>query len=330
MTTTNDIWAIVETDSNGRPRRLGLELAAQAVTLAAQSGGNAGAIVIGPRAAADAVAGYGVSSVQYCADPRCRDEIVGPAAAAIASAIAAGQPRLVLFPSTPTGKDWCGWVAGTLGLGIEADVTDVQIADGGPEVTIPVFSGALTTRSTFRTDKQATGLVTVRPGSFAATPRDGAGAQITELAVPANTATQVRVTGRMEEQGGVPDLAGAPIIVSAGRGLGKAENLGLVRDLAAALGGAVGATRAIVDSGWIPYAYQIGQTGKTVKPKLYIAVGISGEIQHKVGMQTAGTIIAINNNPEAPIMQFADLAVVGDLFQIIGPLTAEIRRRKGQ
>jgi electron transfer flavoprotein alpha subunit len=330
LSTSQDIWAVVETDSQGRPRRLGLELVSHAAKLAQAAGGQGAAIVIGPRPAADAVAAYGAATVYYCADARCRDEVVAPAAATIAALIGQHNPRLVLFPATPNGKDWCGWVAGKLGLGVEANVTNVELADGRLQNTIPIFSGALITRSAFTTDGQATGLVSILPGSFAAEKREGAAAQVEEVAVPGDTPTQMRVVERIAEQGGVPDLAGAQTIVAAGRGLGKPENLTLVQDLAAALGGAVGATRAIVDMGWIPYAYQIGQTGKTVKPKLYVAVGISGEIQHKVGMQTAGTIIAVNNNTEAPIMQFADLAVVGDLFQIVPPLVAEIQRRKGQ
>ncbi|MDQ3930781.1 MAG: electron transfer flavoprotein subunit alpha/FixB family protein, partial [Chloroflexota bacterium] len=137
------------------------------------------------------------------------------------------------------------------------------------------------------------------------------------------------VVESVAEKGGVPDLAGAQVIVAGGRGLGSAEKFDLVRELADALGGAVGATRAVVDMGWIPYSYQIGQTGKTVRPKLYVAVGISGEIQHKVGMQTSGTIVAINKDPNAPIFQFCDLAVVGDLHQVVPALVAEIKRRKG-
>jgi electron transfer flavoprotein alpha subunit len=329
LSTTQDIWAVVETDSQGRPRRLGLELASMAAKLAQANGGQGGAIVIGPREAADAVAAYGPATVTYCADARCRDEAVTPAAATIAALIQQQSPRLVLFPATPNGKDWAGWVAGKLGCGIEANAANVEWVDGQPQATLPVFSGALNVRSTFTGDA-TTGLLSILPGSFTAEKRDGASAQVQEVAVPGDAPAGARVVDRVAEQGGVPDLAGATVIVAAGRGVGKPENLDLVRDLAAALGGALGATRAIVDQGWIPYAYQIGQTGKTVKPKLYVAVGISGEIQHKVGMATSGTIVAINNNPEAPIMQFADLAVVGDLFQIVPPLTAEIRRRKGQ
>jgi electron transfer flavoprotein alpha subunit len=131
------------------------------------------------------------------------------------------------------------------------------------------------------------------------------------------------------EKGGVPDLTGAQVIVSGGRGLGNPEKFGLVNEFAGVLGGAVGATRAVVDMGWIPYAHQIGQTGKTVRPKLYVAVGISGEIQHKVVMQTSGIVVAINKDPNAPIFQFSDFGIVGDLNQVVPPLIAEIKRRKG-
>jgi len=329
LSTTRDIFVMVEVDAQGKPKRLGLELASQAAAIAGPLGGRAVGVVCGPRAAAESLGAYGLSQVYYCPDPRCQEELIGPPAAVLAALIGQHNPWLVLLPGSPLGKDWAGRVAGKLGLGVEANVAALQVVDGKAEVLIPAFSGALRVRSVFTVDSQQPGLVIVNPGSFDLKRGEGT-AQVEEVAVPAGTPTQIRIVERKTVQGGVPNLAEASVIVAGGRGLGEAQNFDLVRELATTLGGAVGATRAVVDSGWIPYAYQIGQTGKTVKPKLYLAVGISGEIQHKVGMQTSGTIIAINNNPEAPIMQFADLAVVGDLFKIVPALNAELARRKSQ
>lgn len=329
MATNNDVWAVVETDNAGRPKRLGLELASMAAQLAAQYGGQGGAIVIGPREAAEAVGQYGGSRLFFCPDPQCKSDIVGPAAAVISSLIAQHNPRLVLLPSTPLGKDWTGRIAGRLGLGVQADVTEITV-DGGQATTVtPAFNGALRVSSRLRTEGQQTGLVIVRPGSATAQRGEGAQPTLEEVPVPGDVKPGMTVVESVAEKGGVPDLAGAQVIVAGGRGLGSADKFTVVNDLADSLGGAVGATRAVVDMGWIPYSYQIGQTGKTVRPKLYIAVGISGEIQHKVGMQTSGTIIAINKDANAPIFQFSDLGVVGDLHQIVPALTAEIRRRKG-
>ena len=330
MATNNDVWAVVETDNNGKPKKLGLELVSMAGQVAAQFGGHGGAVVIGPREAAEQVAQYGATTVYYCGDPACKSDVVGPAAAVIASLIGEHNPRLVLLPSTPLGKDWTGRVAGKLGLGIEADVTEISVQDGSATTVTPAFNGSMRISSRFATEGQQTGLATVRPGSATAQRTESANANVQEVPVPGNVTVGMYVAESVAEKGGVPDLAGAQVIVSGGRGLGSPEKIELVRELADALGGAVGATRAIVDMGWIPYAYQIGQTGKTVRPKLYMAVGISGEIQHKVGMQTSGTIVAINKDANAPIFQFADLGVVGDLHQIVPALTAEIRRRKGQ
>ncbi len=327
MSTTHDIFVMVETDSQGRPNRLSLELASKAVALAGAAGGKAVAVVCGPRGAAEALGNAGVQQIYLCTDPRCREELIGPPAAVLAALIAEHQPWLVFFPGTALGKDWAGRVAGKLGLGVEANVAAIDVVDGKARVQIPAFNGTLRVSSGFTQDGERPGLVVVNPGSFDLVPQS-AQPEISEVPVPDGTPELLRVVERKTVQGGVPNLGEAQVIVAGGRGLGTAENFELVRRLADLLGGAVGATRAVVDSGWIPYAYQIGQTGKTVKPKLYIAVGISGEIQHKVGMQTSGAIVAINNNPEAPIMQFADLAVVGDLFQVMPALIAELERRK--
>ncbi len=329
MATSNDVWAVVETDGNGKPKRLGLELASMAVQLAGQYGGQGGAIVIGPREAAEVVGQYGVSQVYYCPDPQCKSDIVGPASAVISQLIGQHNPRLVLLPSTPIGKDWTGRVCGRLGLGVNADTVEITTEGGKTTTVTPAFNGALRVSSQFTREGEQTSLAVVRPGAATAQKREGASANLQEVQVPGDVKPGMTVVESVTEKGGVPDLAGAQVIIAGGRGLGSPEKFSLVHDLADALGGAVGATRAVVDMGWIPYAYQIGQTGKTVRPKLYIAVGISGEIQHKVGMQTSGTIIAINKDPNAPLFQFVDMGVVGDLHQVVPALTAEIKRRKG-
>jgi electron transfer flavoprotein alpha subunit len=329
MATNNDVWAVVETDANGRPKKLGLELASMAGQLAAQYGGSAVAVVIGPREAAETAGQYGASQVFYCADPRCKTDIVGPTAAVLSSLLEQHNPHLVLFPSTPLGKDWAGRVAGRLGLAMEVDIMEASVEGGRVTVVMPAFNGALRVSSQLKNEGEQTGLVIVRPGAGTARRGEGAQAAVQEVAVPGNVTPGVTVVESVVEKGGVPDLAGAQTIVAGGRGLGSAERFDLVQDLAGALNGAVAATRAVVDTGWIPYAYQVGQTGKTVRPKLYIAVGISGEIQHKVGMQTSGTIVAINKDPNAPIFQFCDLGILGDLHQVVPALTEEIKRRKG-
>lgn len=329
MATNNDVWAVVETDNGGKPKKLGLELASMAAETAAQYGGQGGAIVIGPREAAETIGQYGVSQVFYCPDPICKSDIVGPAAAVIAQLIGEHNPRLALLPSTPLGKDWTGRVCGKLGLGVEADVIELTVEGGKATVVAPAFNGSLRVSSQLKTEGEETGLIMVRPGAATAKKKEGAGANLQEVAVPGNATPGMTVVESVAEKGGVPDLAGAQTIVAGGRGLGSAEKFSLVHDLADSLGGAVGATRAVVDMGWIPYAYQIGQTGKTVRPKLYIAVGISGEIQHKVGMQTSSVVVAINKDANAPIFGFSDMGVVGDLHLIVPALTAEIRKRKG-
>src|SRR3954447_26270034 len=231
MPTTNDIWAVVETDGDGRPKRLGLELASMAAQLAAQYGGKGGAVVIGPRETADTVGQYGAAQVYYCPDPRCKSDIVGPAAAAISALIAQHNPRLVLLPSTPLGKDWAGRIAGRLGLGVESDVTSVTVDGGRASTVIPAFNGALRVSSALKTEGEQTGLVVVRPGSTTAQRQEGAQTTVQGVPVPDNVTPGFTVVESVAEKGGVPDLAGAQTIVSGGRGLGNAEKFSLVRDL---------------------------------------------------------------------------------------------------
>jgi electron transfer flavoprotein alpha subunit len=189
-----------------------------------------------------------------------------------------------------------------------------------------IFGGKLTTTSAFTAP---TGIVTVRPNVVTAEPAATAGsvepvAVSGELAQPA-----VAVLERVSEATAAAPIEEAKIVVAGGRGVGGADGFKVVEEIADALGGAVGATRAAVDAGWIPYAQQIGQTGKIVKPQLYLALGISGAMQHKVGMQTAGTIVAVNRDPDAPIAEFADLVVIGDLFEVGPALLSELRARSG-
>ena len=234
---------------------------------------------------------------------------------------------VVLLPARPNGRDIAGTLCGLTGIAVLANATGARWSDDGPVVEMSAFGGKLITESAFT---EGRGIITVRPNAVTAVARDGAAAgrrPSPTRRVPAQAA--VRLVEQVDEEAAAVSIDDARIIVSGGRGVGSPEGFALVEDLADALGGAVGATRAAVDSGWIPYAQQIGQTGKIVKPQLYLALGISGAIQHKVGMQTSGTIVAVNRDPDAPIADFADLFVVGDLFEVGPALLAALRARPG-
>jgi electron transfer flavoprotein alpha subunit len=322
------IWAIAEI-SEGVPTKLSLELATLARQLAEAAGGESRTVVIGEGAgdAAQTVADY--SAAVMVAPAQLADPAV-PAAAVVAPRLAAlvaqHKPDVVLCGASSDGKDISGLLVGLTDLPVLVNGSGVTWADGGPVVEMSTFGGKLVTHSSF-TDGR--GIIVVRPGTVAAQKAATQGAVETVAVAPAAELPAVRVVETVAEAGAAAPIEEARIIVGAGRGVGSADGLRLVEDLAEALGGAVGATRAVVDSGWIGYGQQIGQTGKIVKPALYVACGISGAIQHKVGVQTAGTIVAINRDPDAPIAEFADLMVVGDLFEIIPPLIAAIQGRKG-
>jgi electron transfer flavoprotein alpha subunit len=240
------------------------------------------------------------------------------------------QPDLVIFGMTYDGRDVASRLSARLSTALIANATDVIKKDGGWAIVTPVFGGSLLVTTVPRA--KAPTLVLIRPKAVAAEPAASASApQVETLTDPVDTGKPVaRVLRREKEKASGPKLEDAAIIVSGGRGLGAPENFKMLDELAAELGAAVGASRAVVDAGWKPYSFQIGQTGKTVKPTVYIALGISGAMQHTVGMKGAKTIIAINKDPEAPIFKMADLGVIGDVHKIVPQLIQEVRSRKGK
>ena len=321
------IWVVAETNADGSLAKSSSEVATLARTLADAAGASAAGIVIAadPKAAAEELAGY-VTRVVAIAEPAAEGNAWAQIAAErIAAILASESPAAVLTGAGPDGRD----VAGTLSALLERPVLVNATAvtwDGGPSVEMSVFGGKLITTSTF--GNGAWGIVTVRPNVVTAEKAGAAGKVDVVKAEGDLELPLVKIVERIEEAAAALPIEEARIIVAGGRGVGGEDGFRLVEEIAAELGGAVGATRAAVDSGWIPYAQQIGQTGKIVKPQLYLALGISGAIQHKVGMQTAGTIIGVNRDPDAPIAEFADLVVVGDLFEVGKALLSELARRR--
>jgi len=250
------------------------------------------------------------------------NRLAGPLTGALAAAADRAEPSAVLVAATPLAKDAGSRLAARKGWGMLADIVDL---DGELVATQNVFGGATTVRSRVRTGIP---VLAIKPNSF---PVQEAPAEpeVVDLDL-AEEQDGTRVTDHVvQEQGGRPDVAEAEIVVSGGRGLQDSSNFALVEALADTLGAAVGASRAAVDAGWYPHQHQVGQTGKTVSPQLYVAVGISGAIQHRAGMQTSKTIVAVNKDADAPIFAISDFGVVGDLFKVIPRLTDEVAKRKG-
>jgi electron transfer flavoprotein alpha subunit len=308
---------------DGKVKKATLEL-----LTAARALGEPAAVVAGPAGTAaalkDQLAEYGAAKIYVAESDDIMSYAVAPKAEVLATVAEQAMPAAVLLSSTPDNKEIAARTALKLNSGLLYDAVGV---DGDANATQQIFGAAVTVTSKVT---QGTPVITVRPNSFAPEPAPGAAEEVRVSVTLSDSAKAAKVVDSVvEEKGSRPQLSDASVVVSGGRGIGNADNFSVIEKLADSLGAAVGASRAVVDAGWVPHSMQVGQTGVTVSPQLYIAVGISGAIQHRAGMQTSKTIVAINKDPEAPIFELADFGVVGDLFQVAPQLTDEIAKRKG-
>jgi electron transfer flavoprotein alpha subunit len=314
-----EVLVVVEASQTAGVKKVTLEMLTIARTL-----GSPSAVVFGDASAyAGKLAEFGAEKIYTASGADVDDYLVAPKATVVAELVRSVQPAAVLLGSTQEGKEIAGRLAVKLDNGL---LTDAVAVDADGTATQAIFAGSGIAKS-----KVTRGLpiITIRPNSV--TPVPAAATPSTEpldVAV-SDTDKLTKVVERVaEKKGSRPELTEASIVVSGGRGVGSGDNFKLVEELADLLGGAVGASRAAVDSGFYPHQFQVGQTGKTVSPQLYVALGISGAIQHRAGMQTSKTIVAVNKDPEAPIFDLADYGVVGDLFKVVPQAADEIRKRK--
>ncbi|MGW0040476.1 electron transfer flavoprotein subunit alpha/FixB family protein [Rhodococcus sp. NPDC003348] len=315
-----EVLVLVE-HAEGALKKVSTELITAARVL-----GEPSAVVAGPAGTADklqdALAAAGAAKVYAAESDDIDGYLITPKVDVLASLVESVSPAAVLTAASTEGKEVSGRLAARIGSGLLVDVIEVK-ADGAVH---SIFGGA------FTVDAKANGevpVISVRPGAVEAQPQAGAAERVA-VEVPAQEENAVKVTARQPIVGGDrPELTEASVVVSGGRGVGSAEKFSVVEELADALGAAVGASRAAVDSGYYPGQFQVGQTGKTVSPQLYIALGISGAIQHRAGMQTSKTIVAVNKDEEAPIFEIADYGIVGDLFNVAPQLTEAVKAHKG-
>jgi electron transfer flavoprotein alpha subunit len=283
----------------------------------------------GAEAGRERLAEFGAAKVYAAAGEGITDYPTAPAAEVLASLVGRVSPAAVLIASTAEGKEIAARLAVKTSSGVLTDVVSLLPSEdgGGPVAEQSIFGGAIVVKSRVRT---GTSIIAIRPNAVSPEPAAGP-AELESVPVELSDAGKsARIAERViQERSKRPELTEASIVVSGGRGVGSAENFALIEKLADALGAAVGASRAATDAGWYPHQFQVGQTGKTVSPQLYLAVGISGAIQHRAGMQTSKTIMVINKDPEAPIFELADFGVVGDLFKVVPQLLEEIGSRKG-
>lgn len=314
-------WVFAEVSPEG-PSPSALELLTKARSIAEE----VAAVTLGPgaAAAAPALGAHGASVVHASDDPVFAQTLGEPAAFALAELVRAHAPDLVLFPTTYDARDVAGRLQAKLGCTLMSNATDVL---GPDRARTQILGGAKTVE--VELGGPAPRLVLVRPKSFPAEPSGGTAEIVpVEVAIP-DELRRARRVERHEEEAAGPRLEEARVVIAGGRGLQDPANFGLLEELARAIGdAAVGASRAVVDAGWVPYSHQIGQTGKTVRPEVYLAVGISGATQHVVGMKGSKRIVAINKDPDAPIFRMADLGIVGDALRVLPQLIEEIRARR--
>ena len=302
------------------------KITAELITAARVLGEPAAVVVGKPGTAEPLVEGLksaGAAKIYVAESDDAENYLITPHVDVLASLAESAAPAGVLLAASADGKEIAGRLAARIGSGLLVDVVEVKEGSKGIH---SIFGGAYTVEAEVTGD---TAVITVRPGAIEADAADGAG-EVVNIEVPAQAENATKITKREPAVAGDrPELTEATVVVSGGRGVGSAEKFSVVEELADSLGAAVGASRAAVDSGYYPGQFQVGQTGKTVSPQLYIALGISGAIQHRAGMQTSKTIIAVNKDEEAPIFEVADLGIVGDLFKVAPQLTEAVKARKG-
>jgi electron transfer flavoprotein alpha subunit len=321
-------WCVVEDDRHGQPKKVMAELLAQATRL---SGGQAEAVWLTDRAEPEGLtrlAEWGATKiwlVEHGGLAPYRGEVWTPVLAAL---VAAQAPRAILGAVTTRQREFLARLAARLGAGFAADVVGLELEGDRLVATRPVYAGKLLAKVTWA---KPPWIATLRPNVFKpADPVAGRKPVVERPAVPVPEG-QLRLVERREEVStGLPELSEAELVVSGGRGLKGPENFVILEQLASVLGAAVGASRAAVDAGWRPHRFQIGQTGRTISPKLYLGFGISGAIQHLAGMRTSKVIVAVNKDPEAPIFKIADYGIVGDLFEVVPALTQEFKKLLGK
>jgi len=300
---------------------------AELLTAAARLGEPSAVFVgTGFETAKDALAQYGAAKVYRVEDPAVTDHLVAPTAEVLAQLVGQASPAAVLLPSSAEGKEIAARLAIKTESGLVTDATDVQPGEGGGVKTVQsVFAGSYTVTTSVT---KGSPIVTVKPNSIPVQEAAGAAADESVTVALSDLATAAKIVDRKEKAAsGRPQLTEAAIVVSGGRGTGG--DFGPVEQFADSLGAAVGASRAAVDAGWYPHSSQVGQTGVQVSPQLYVAAGISGAIQHRAGMQTSKTIVAVNKDPEAPIFELVDYGIVGDLFTVLPQATEAVNQRKG-